>query len=505
MEVAAIEDEDDVDLGAEGDAEKPKGLSVKQKKKRLRFDRAIARDAGAVLYTIEADTVVPVPWPITWNEDPELLCCYNWQASTDGTNTIFVPGEPAKWQAPTLPHKLDGDSGLQYADYNYVRQPNNPYSPMFHALGAMNPDCQFMDVDVLADRNNLRVLLEFVQGKVNGPFRLDLFLVYNTLIIVRKEAGGYWKLSDGKSYGSNFERFFTRPAEGMEDATSHYRAIRYKMGPLNVVVRFEADAYDDGASDELTPSEAVAVSGGPAEKPHLMYRAPIRVLQKGHIVPTAQMAELKTQVRKPEGQPHVACMDQLWFGRTSILFTGRYEAGTGKVLRIIREDAQERIKKWEDNQQEGLRKLAGLLSRLRGLLKQQQGPLRSAVLVREDKGGPVVLRSMDMKKHAVDREFFQKHWRREPQPYAPQFGGPRGHGQQRGGRGMFNAPRGAQNAPRGGYGNPRGAHNVPRGAHNAPRGASNTSRGTHQSYSARGRGTGMPMSQPNTAHDRPQA
>lgn len=384
---------------------------------------------------------------------------------------------------------------------------------MFHAIGAMNPDYQFMDVDVLADRNNLRILLEFVQGKMNGPFRLDLFLVYNTMIIVRKDSGGYWKMSDGSGYGGNFERFFTRPAEGMEDATSHYRAVRYKMGPLNVVVRFEADAYDDGASDQLTPAEATAVSGGPMEKPHLVYKAPIRVLQKGHVVPTAQMAELKTQVRKPDGQPHVACMDQLWFGRTSILFTGRYEAGTGKVVRIIREDAQPRIKKWEDNQQENLRKLAGLLSRFRALLRQQPGPLRCAVLVREDKSGPVLLRSMEIKKHVVGREFFQKHWKRETQQQAPQFSGHRGHSQLRGGRGgTLHAPRGALHAPRGAHvnpahgpqahGNPRGTLGNVGGTYHTSRGAHNTSRGTGHS---RGRGASVPRGNLNTGYGgRPQ-
>ena len=118
------------------------------------------------------------------------------------------------------------------------------------------------DDSVTADRNNLRVLLEFVQGKANGPFRLDLYTIFNTLIIVRNEAK-WWKHSNGESYGCNFEAFFTKPATGMEDATSHYRAIRYSMGPLNVVCRFEADAYDDGAnSDDLTESEVQAVSGG---------------------------------------------------------------------------------------------------------------------------------------------------------------------------------------------------------------------------------------------------
>jgi hypothetical protein len=286
---------------------------------------------------------------------------------------------------------------------------------MFSALSMMNPDYQFMDVDVLADRNNLRVLLEFVSGKANGPFRLDLYSLFDTLVIVRNESK-WWKFADGKSYGINFEHFFTRPDTGMEDATSHYRAIRYPMGPLSVVCRFEADAYDDGAaSDELTESEKQAVSGGLAVRPSFKFGAPMRVLQKGHVVPTAQMVELKTQAIKEEFRP-VMCQDQLWFGRTKLLYTGSYVPSDGTVKRIRLEDATARVKKWEESQQENLRKLAGLLQMLQQTMKTNRSANRGLVLVREDKSGPLTVRAMEATdRRAIKREAFQRHWRRAPQ------------------------------------------------------------------------------------------
>jgi hypothetical protein len=63
-------------------------MSAKQKKKREQFDRTIARDTGSVVQIIHAETVIPVDMEVTWDQDPELLCSYNWQAS-DETNTIF--------------------------------------------------------------------------------------------------------------------------------------------------------------------------------------------------------------------------------------------------------------------------------------------------------------------------------------------------------------------------------------------------------------------------------
>ncbi len=316
---------------------------------------------------------------------------------------------------------------------------------MFHALSVMAPNTSFHNVDVLADRNNLRILLEFAQGKSNGPFRLNLYLVFNTLIIVRRESR-WWKLADGNSFGFNFERDFTKTADDMEDATSHYRAIRYAMGPLNVVCRFEADAYDDGiVPDDLTPTEAAAVRGvGLAERPKFAYNAPLRVLQKGRIVPTAQMLELKTQAYNPEGAGLVQCQDQLWFGRTSLLFTGPYEKATGTVSRVKQEDATQRVKKWEHDKQESLQKLVALLVRLRDVLKRERRPNRALVLVREGKGGPIVLRTMEERSWGVDRETREKFWPLHTQGYRGRGGGGDGgafNGGSRG-RGQFAPPQG---------------------------------------------------------------
>jgi hypothetical protein len=72
--------------------EGPPEPTAKQKKKKAQFAKTIARDTGDVLQTIEPDAIVPGPQEVTWDQDPELLCCYNWQASTDD-NTIFGKSE----------------------------------------------------------------------------------------------------------------------------------------------------------------------------------------------------------------------------------------------------------------------------------------------------------------------------------------------------------------------------------------------------------------------------
>ncbi|KAF9691360.1 hypothetical protein EKO04_010709 [Ascochyta lentis] len=488
----------------------PKVLTPAQKKKKDRKDRILTKDRGNVLHTIISSDVEPHQSTVAWDQEPEILCSYNWSGNVDGSNTIFVPGGPSKWTPQNIPYTVPGDQGFHPTDYNYVRQPRDPFSAVFHAMTLMNPEYAFNNIDILADRNNLRVLLEFVQGKTVGPFRLDLYMVFGTLVIIRRE-DGFWRRSDGKNYGFNFEKHFTSPTPDMTDATSHYRAIRYRMGPLNVVCRFEADAYVDTAADILSTSEVDAVIPPVPTEPDLMerprftYRAPFRVLQKGHLVPASQILELKTQVEKPreDGQSLVSCQDQLWFGRTTHLYTGRYEAGTGKILQIKHEDATERVRRWEQKNQQELQKLVGLLIMLKGMLMRQQGPLRAAILVREDPRGPITLHEMLDKQNVVQRQFFERHWMRNhrPRPYAQnsprggQYGG-RGRGQADAQRPQVNAQRGQAYRPRSpartqrsdpnsgrlnGDGRPRSHHNTsrdaPRRGPGGNRGRGNASRG----------------------------
>ncbi len=434
-------DDDDVDLASDSEEGEldipkplPKVLTPAQKRKKLRFIRILMKDRGDVLHTISPADVQPHPSAVTWDADPELLCSYNWFTTVDGSNTLFVPGGPSKWTPQDIPYTVPADKGFHPTDYNYVRQPHEPFKAVFEAMTLMNPSYDFNDIDVLADRNNLRVLLEFVQGKTVGPFRLDLYMIFTTLVIVRRE-DGFWRFSNGVGHGYNFEKHFTTTPPDLTDASSHYRAIRYRMGPLNVVCRFEADACISASSSpsDLTNSEAKMVAPPTPEtiepdllqRPRFSYNAPFRVLQKGHVVPGNQILELKTRTNK-DLFGLVSCQDQLWFGRTSHLYTGRYEAGTGKILCIKQEDTRERIKQWEAKEQANLQKLVSLLSMLRATLM----PLRRGVLVREDPRGPITLHEMLGKRYWASGEAFQRHWQdfRQQRPYAQRgaFAGGRG-------------------------------------------------------------------------------
>jgi hypothetical protein len=116
-----------------------KKQQLKKERKKERKDRVLNLGRGPLLHSIPASAVHPVAERVAWDTEPELLCSYNWAAAEDGTNTLFVPGGPPRWTPRALPCVLQGDSGFHPTDYNYVRQPKDPFSAVFHALGAMNP------------------------------------------------------------------------------------------------------------------------------------------------------------------------------------------------------------------------------------------------------------------------------------------------------------------------------------------------------------------------------
>jgi hypothetical protein len=244
-------------------------------------------------------------------------------------------------------------------------------------------------------------------------------------------------------------------------------------------VRFEADAFDDGIDADPRVSEHATVAGGLASRPYFRHDAPIRVQARGHAVPARQMVELKTQVYRKDSP--VSCQDQLWFGRTSLLYTGRYSGDTGAVKKVVLEDAMSRVKIWELRMQENLRKLAGLLGLLRAIMKKENRRNRAVVLVREDKAGPLTVRSLETFGRPVAWKAFERHWRKSEVEV-----------QRGGGRGQHTMPR-VQGAFTGG----RGQSTVPRGQgefrdgmwHPAvPRGQSESARGRGPQISSRGQG-----------------
>ena len=265
--------------------------------------------------------------------------------------------------------------------------PKYPFEPVFGALSIMNPDFDFSDVDLVTNRNSLRKLLDFTKGRASDSFRIDLNLIKDTLFLTRRERNTREMVYGNKNsgFGHNFERAFTRPQAGMEDSSSHHRIIRYSLGSLVCVIRFEVDAWCQGEGDSGEPERAnfdasslpqnidlqasfasLSLTKSKQKKPD-RYQ-PTLTVPRGHLVPSSCIAEMKA---RSGGYRTHQMIPQLWFGRTPHLFIGTHKNGTFTKVDSI--DLMSRFPDWEKANQDGLRKMVRLIADLRKMVRTAQG------------------------------------------------------------------------------------------------------------------------------------
>ncbi|KAI0775565.1 hypothetical protein BD413DRAFT_278470 [Trametes elegans] len=179
---------------------------------------------------------------------------YNWVDDYDPT--IIVPGSPRIWTERQLPYRVPSDTGIRMVDQNGFRMGSaSTLLPLFRAVDLVaeeNADTtlDWRDVDIVTDRNGLRKLMRWLRHSGHEwdeplkEFRIDLQLGgEKTVLMHRWEKRTREMAKPPKSgCGLNFERLTTSPAPGCERGTGHHRIVRYEMGGLNLVVRFEVDA-----------------------------------------------------------------------------------------------------------------------------------------------------------------------------------------------------------------------------------------------------------------------
>ncbi|KAI4955366.1 hypothetical protein J4E91_001226 [Alternaria rosae] len=374
---------------------------------------------GSPVRTIEASTLEPDTTKVSSARGFETLCSYNWQF--DGS--IYVPGAPPRWNPPPLPTTLAQDSGRHFVDQNASRVPKYPFEPVFAALAVMGPNVVLDQVHIIANRNSLRKLLDFSAGRKLDTFCMGLHMVGETLIISRKERNAQQMIhgSPNAGYGHNFEKTFTMPDHEMGNSSSHHRVIRYHIGPLDCVVRFEVDAYYDDPDVALDSKfrqpvdEPVGIASAamaqlniaglpptqtnprktPADKPTV-------VVEKGVFINPSKLAEIKAKkiARLTEALP------QLWFGRTPYFMNGNHDKGTVHSVNISH--AEKEYPRWEEANQDRLRKMVSLLADLRdGVARTKE---RAAVLVYDEKGGPLKVYAMKQNHGVLPSENIAKHW-----------------------------------------------------------------------------------------------
>ncbi|TGJ62257.1 hypothetical protein EYR41_002236 [Orbilia oligospora] len=350
---------------------------------------------GAIEYT----TLEPDSSLVSSASKPELLCTYDWQ---DRPNpTVLVPGNAPAWTDQQLPITIPEDHGVYFVDQNAARLPEYPLEPIFHATASMNPSFRFDDVDVVVNRNTLRKLFEFGKNSFVESFRVNLYIVKNTLFIERCSQITTERVRQNGGYGRTFEKQFTKSTN---ESTGHHRVLRYHLGMLNCVVRFEVDAsYQENQSEQVgdlsNGSLATAIEGlvlesskrGDTEafSPKFLESSRLKsIFTTEEAMPQSIAAEIKTFTEKRGLRRHLN-IPQLWFGRTHWLIAGRHNNGTFDGIDVSYVKPEEFID-WEIQFQEPLRKMVTVIAQLRDIVEKNKG--FHCVAIFEQKERPKVIK-----------------------------------------------------------------------------------------------------------------
>ncbi|KAF2423194.1 hypothetical protein EJ08DRAFT_596344 [Tothia fuscella] len=376
----------------------------------------LLKGVGEKLKSLVAEDITGSSCEVSSAPGFDLLCTYNWAMLP--APTIYVPGAPSKWRSLDLPLALPLDTGFHFVDQNAYRSPKFPFEPIFKALELMNPDANLSTADLVTNRNSLRHLLGFVQGKVD-TFRIDLNTVHDTLFLTRHEKTTHRTIGarNPSGYGHNFETAFTAPEAGLE-SSGHHRVITYPLGDLNCVVRFEVDAFCD--ADDLVPNDETSSAQEPTRgssevmnsMANLSISKPkrgqgeVKVIQAGRLIPCSALSEVKSKSKR--NIPLNQVLAQLWFGRIPHLFVGQHTDGV--FTKIEQTDVGAEFLNWETAQQEHLRKLAQLISELRDFTKDAGG---QCVLVCDHRVKPLKLEIYvgTARKEVLPKQFIQQYWK----------------------------------------------------------------------------------------------
>ncbi|EXJ59954.1 hypothetical protein A1O7_04102 [Cladophialophora yegresii CBS 114405] len=343
-------------------------------------------DTGRILETIESHTF---PVPVDGGSDKaisltdyEFLSSYNWV--DDDSPVIYVPGAPAVWKSNEPPFKVTKDQGAYFIDQNTARCAAYPAEALFRSLAIMQPDLSMGDFDLVTDRNCLRKLLRFVCADVDQSFRIDVHLQGRVMFLCRWEAElkRIIRGHENFGYGHSFEHATTIFDKALRDSTGHHRVVRYSLGGVRCLVRYEADgctgtddageggasakAADGDTDDLLGALESMTIAPSRAKKA----TGSVQVLTEGRVVPLSTIIEIKTRASHRRLKIDEV-LPQLWFAQTQNLFVGYHT--NGEFQEIHKLTMKPEFEPWETQHQTHLKKLVALLSKLRESARSTKG------------------------------------------------------------------------------------------------------------------------------------
>lgn len=341
---------------------------------------------GPVLTTIhyrelETDQISSSDAKITRVED---VASYNWLRANEPT--IMVPGKPPKWTPTARPTKLaeDDPSATYYRDPNAAYFPSYPMEPVVRSIFEAQPDFDTQEIDIVGCGSTLGNLLRFARNvDIEKSFRFLVEVVGETVFFIRRENSPKEVITDVYGYGHSFPEANTTWDADVQSSEVHERIIRYQLGHLNTIVRFEADGYlpekvpakktyDMSATQEvnedaLLPSltETTISSHTPKNSNSL------KVIRGRGSIARSAVFDLKTRSIKKKHQDTTLSeqIPRLWVRQIPFLIVAYHERGLFRLEEVTVHDIEPDIAMWESDNKQDVWKLINLITKIADAVK----------------------------------------------------------------------------------------------------------------------------------------
>ena len=260
--------------------------------------------------------------------------------------------------------------------------------PVVRSILETSPDFNTQEIDVFGCGSTLGNLLRFARNvETEKPFRFLVEVVGQTVFLIRRENSPKEKIADVYGYGHSFPEANTTWDVDLKSSETHQRIIRYQLGHLNAIIRFEADGYLEQkipakkmpvrlTNQKINEDFLVSALAGNTIRAHTPKNSgSLKVIQGQESVPQSTVLDLKTRSirKKHHGTTISDQIPRLWIRQIPFFVLAYHDSGLFRPEEVTVRDMQPDIARWERDNKADVCKFIGLINKIASFVKATPG------------------------------------------------------------------------------------------------------------------------------------
>jgi hypothetical protein len=231
-------------------------------------------------------------------------------------------------------------------------------------------------------------LLRFARNvDTDKPFRFLVEVVGETVFFIRRENSPKEVIADLHGYGHSFPEANTTWDADLQGSDTHQRIIRYHLGHLNTIIRFEADGY---LAEEVPGKQTKASSANREVDEDFLVSAlagntistyapkdsdSLKVTRGQGSVPQSAVFDLKTRsIKKKHYDTTVSDqLPRLWIRQIPFFVLAYHDYGLFRSEEVTVRNIKSDTARWESDHEGDVRKLIGLIKKIADFVKATPG------------------------------------------------------------------------------------------------------------------------------------